>query len=244
MGTSHELGQNFARAFDMTYLDASGTEQLCWTTSWGVSTRMIGGLIMAHGDDNGLRLPPAVAPVQAVVLLVRDEEGAGDRAAALVAELRGAGVRADLDDRVDTGFGRRAVGWELTGAPVRLEVGPRDLAAGAVTLVRRDTGTKESVPVEGAARAVADALEAAQRDLLASARAAREAGTTDVADAAEAVEAARTGFARLPWSALGPEGEARLAAEGVTVRCLRRPDGSVPEADDEPDVVAVVARAY
>ena len=244
MGTSHELGQNFARAFDMTYLDASGTEQLCWTTSWGVSTRMIGGLIMAHGDDNGLRLPPAVAPVQAVVLLVRDEEGAGERAAALTDELKAAGVRAQLDDRVDTGFGRRAVDWELKGAPVRLEVGPRDLASGTVTLARRDTGTKEPVPVDGAARAVTDALEAAQRDLLETARAGREARTADVDDAGAALEAAKDGFARVPWSALGPEGEARLAADGVTVRCLRREDGSVPDADDEPGLVAVVARAY
>jgi prolyl-tRNA synthetase len=244
MGTSHELGQNFARAFDITYHDASGAEQLCWTTSWGVSTRMIGGLIMAHGDDNGLRLPPAVAPVQAVVLLVRDEEGAGDRAAALTDELKAAGVRAQLDDRVDIGFGRRAVDWELKGAPVRLEVGPRDLAAGTVTLARRDTGTKEPVPVEGAAKAVVDALEAAQRELLEAARTDREARTADAKDAGEALEAAKDGFARVPWSALGPEGEARLAADGVTVRCLRREDGSVPDADDEPGLVAVVARAY
>jgi prolyl-tRNA synthetase len=244
MGTSHELGQNFARAFDITYLDASGAEQLAWTTSWGVSTRMIGGLIMAHGDDAGLRLPPEVAPVQAVVLLVRDEEGAGDRAAALTEELKATGVRAQLDDRVETGFGRRAVDWELKGAPVRLEVGPRDLAGGTVTLVRRDTGTKESVPVEGAARAVGGALAATQRDLLDGARAVREERTVDAKDAGEALEAARGGFARVPWGALGPEGEARLAADGVTVRCLRRPDGSVPDADDEPDLVAVVARAY
>src|SRR5829696_3280250 len=200
MGTSHELGQNFARAFDITYLDASGTEQHCWTTSWGVSTRMIGGLIMAHGDDGGLRLPPEVAPVQAVVLLVRDEEGAGERAAALTEELKAAGVRAQLDARVDTGFGRRAVDWELKGAPVRLEVGPRDLAAGTVTLVRRDTGTKEPVPVDGAARAVPDALEAAQRDLLEGARKEREARTADARDAGEALEAAPDGFVRVPWS--------------------------------------------
>ena len=244
MGTSHELGQNFARAFDITYNDAAGTEQLCWTTSWGVSTRMIGGLIMAHGDDNGLRLPPAVAPVQAVVLLVRDEEGAGDRAVGLTEELKAAGVRAELDARVDTGFGRRAVDWELKGAPVRLEVGPRDLAGGTVTLARRDTGTKEPVPADGAAKAVADALDAAQRDLFEAARAAREARTADATDAGEALEAAKDGFARVPWVAVGPEGEARLAADGVTVRCLRREDGSVPDADDEPGLVAVVARAY
>ncbi len=133
MGTSHDLGQNFARVFDISYLDDQGATQLCWTTSWGVSTRMVGGLIMAHGDDLGLLVPPRLAPIQAVVLLVRDEDGAGDRAAALVAELRDLGVRVRLDDAVDTGFGRRATAWELKGVPVRIEIGPRDLAQGEVT---------------------------------------------------------------------------------------------------------------
>ncbi|MBA3303270.1 MAG: proline--tRNA ligase, partial [Acidimicrobiia bacterium] len=123
MGTSHELGQNFARAFAMSYLDDTGAEQLAWTTSWGVSTRMVGGLIMAHGDDAGLRLPPALAPVQAVVVLVRDEEGSGARAARIVAELADRGGRVRLDDRVDTSFGRRSVDWELKGVPLRIEVG-------------------------------------------------------------------------------------------------------------------------
>src|ERR671929_531504 len=109
MGTSHELGQNFAKAFDITFQSSSGASEHAWQTSWGVSTRLVGALIMGHGDDAGLRLPPSLAPVQAVVVLVRDEEGAGDRAASLAAELRGAGVRVELDDRVETGFGRRAV---------------------------------------------------------------------------------------------------------------------------------------
>src|SRR5206468_2624158 len=146
MGTSHVLGQNFARVFGITYLTESGDQEFAWQTSWGVSTRLVGALIMAHGDDGGLRVPPALAPVQAVVVLVRDEEGAGQRAAALAAELGDAGIRVELDDRVDTGFGRRAVEWELKGVPVRLEVGPRDLASGTATLVRRDVaGGKETV---------------------------------------------------------------------------------------------------
>src|SRR5690606_4241883 len=129
MGTSHELGQNFARAFDIGYLDEHGERQLCWTTSWGVSTRMMGGLIMAHGDDAGLRVPRRLAATQVVVLVGRDEHGSvSDAARRLVGELAAAGVRTRLDDQVATAFGRRATDWELKGVPVRIELGPRDLA--------------------------------------------------------------------------------------------------------------------
>ncbi len=159
MGTSHELGQNFAKAFDITFQSSAGASEYAWQTSWGVSTRLIGALIMGHGDDAGLRVPPALAPIQAVVVLVRDEEGAGERAATLAAELAGSGVRVRFDDRVETGFGRRAVEWELKGVPVRIEVGPRDLAAGTVTLVRRDVaGEKATVPLEGLGHRVRDLL--------------------------------------------------------------------------------------
>jgi prolyl-tRNA synthetase len=244
MGTSHELGQNFARAFDIRYLAASGTEELAWTTSWGVSTRMVGGLIMAHGDDRGLRLPPLLAPVQAVVLAIRDEGGVVERAGQLADELAAAGVRVELDARTETSLGRRATDWELKGVPVRLELGPRDLAEGAVTLVRRVSGTKEVVPLDGVAAAVAAALDEQQAELLGEARTRRQEGTADVSSLDEAVEAAATGWARLPWALVGDEGEERLAADGVTVRCLVRPDGSVPDEGDEADLLALVARAY
>jgi prolyl-tRNA synthetase len=124
MGTSHELGQNFAKVFDITYLDADGATQYCWTTSWGSTTRMIGGLIMVHGDDAGIVVPPRLAPIQAVVLLVKDDGGAGERAAALAAEVADAGVRVRLDDKVATSFGRRATDWELKGVPVRSRSAP------------------------------------------------------------------------------------------------------------------------
>ena len=244
MGTSHELGQNFARAFAMSYLDDAGAEQLAWTTSWGVSTRMVGGLIMAHGDDAGLRLPPALAPVQAVVVLVRDEEGSGARAAGLVAELVDGGVRAKLDDRVETSFGRRSVDWELKGVPVRIEVGPRDLATGTVTLVRRDDGTKQPVPVEEAVARARAALDGSHQALWQEALDRRGRATAEVATVAEAVEATTSGFATMAWSSVGPEGEAELAAAGVSVRCLCRADGSAPDAEDEHGVIATLARAY
>ena len=124
MGTSHELGQNFARVFEIQFLDADGTQQTAWTTSWGTSTRMVGGLIMAHGDDNGLRIPPRLAHVQVVVLAVRDDEAVIARCPALTDELVAAGVHAQLDVRTDLSFGRRATDWELKGVPVRLELGP------------------------------------------------------------------------------------------------------------------------
>jgi prolyl-tRNA synthetase len=244
MGTSHELGQNFARAFDIDYLDESGTQQLAWTTSWGVSTRMVGGLIMGHGDDAGLRLPPQLAPIQAVVVAVRDEDGVVERARALATELSAEGVRVELDVRTDTSLGRRVTDWELKGVPVRLELGPRDLADGAVTIVRRVSRTKAAVPLEGAAKAVTAALDEQQGELLREATAQREQNTVDVTSLVDAAEAASTGWARLPWADVGAEGEATLAEQSVTVRCLVRADGTVPDDEDEPGVVAVVARSY
>ncbi len=244
MGTSHELGQNFARVFEIDYLSESGEQELCWTTSWGVSTRMMGGLVMGHGDDRGLVVPPRLAPTQVVVLLIRDEAGAGERAHLVAEALGAAGVRVRLDDRVGTSFGRRVTDWELKGVPVRIELGPRDLAAEQATVVRRDTGDKEQVPLSGLRVHVEQLLGRVQADLLATRTERRDARTVEVGSLDEAAEAARTGFARLPWALVGTDGEARLATEGVTVRCVQRPDGSVPDADDEPDLVCLVARSY
>ncbi|HEY6740202.1 MAG TPA: proline--tRNA ligase, partial [Actinopolymorphaceae bacterium] len=210
MGTSHELGQNFARAFDITFLDANGAQQFAWTTSWGVSTRMMGGLIMAHGDDNGLRVPPRLAATQAVIMVVKDGTGVGEAAAKLADDLRGAGVRVEVDDRVDTGFGRRAVDWELKGVPVRIEVGPRDLAEGAVTLVRRIPGSKTPTPLTSVAETVRQALIEDQAALFEEAERRRDAHTADVERLEDAIEAAATGWARIPWSVLGEAGEERL----------------------------------
>src|SRR3954449_2773694 len=129
MGTSHELGQRFSGAFNIGYSTADGTTELCWTTSWGASTRMLGGLIMCHGDDFGLVLPPALAPVQAVVVVVKDADGAVTGAASTLAEaIQAGGVRVELDDNVAQAFGWRATDWDLKGVPIRVELGPRDLA--------------------------------------------------------------------------------------------------------------------
>ena len=238
MGTSHHLGQNFAKAFEITFSDEKGETQHAWTTSWGVSTRVVGGLVMAHGDDRGLRLPPRVAPIQAVVLAVKDE--AIDAARTIVAQLQAAGVRARVDDRTNLGFGRRAVDWELKGVPVRLEVGPRDLEAGQAMLVRRDAEGKQALPLDGIAGAVATLLEQIQADMLSAARERRDAATTDVSGPDE-IDG--PGFFRVPWDDLGIDGERRLAERGYTVRCLQTPDGGVPEPDST-GLIAYCAKAY
>lgn len=244
MGTSHELGQNFARAFGIGYLGASGRRELAWTTSWGITTRLIGGVIMAHGDDLGLRMPPRVAPVQAHVLVVKEGGGVVETARKLTDGLRDAGVRATLDERVNVPFGRRAIDAELKGYPVRIEVGPRDIVEGRVVVVRRVTGERGPVPVDSVVSLVTAALTADQQTLYDGALAEQKRRTTEVTSVAEAIEAVGTGWARLPWSVVGAGGEAELNVHGVTVRCLLHADGSVPDSEDAPDLVAVVGRAY
>jgi prolyl-tRNA synthetase len=244
MGTSHELGQNFAKAFEIDYLSAQGKQEYCWTTSWGSSTRMVGGLIMCHGDDNGLRVPPRLAPIQVQVSVVKDGDAVMDTAAGLRDDLKTAGVRVGYDDRVDVPFGRRAVNAELRGYPIRLEVGPRDLAAGNVVVVRRFDGSKTPTPLDGAVDAVRAALEADQQALLDEAARRTEERTTDVKTLADAIEAAADGFARVPWTKVGPDGEAKANDAGVSVRCLTRADGGVPDGEDENGLIAYLARSY
>lgn len=242
MGTSHELGQNFARAFDISYATSAGSREFAWTTSWGVSTRTVGGLIMCHGDDSGLRLPPRIAPIQVRLMAIKDETIAS--AERLAAELTATGLRADVDRRTDLPYGRRAVGTELAGIPVRVDVGPRELAEGLVTVVRRLIDQRSRVGIGAVVGAVTDALNADQRALYDEALARREAATEDVATVEDAIAAARAGWARMRWADLGEDGEARLAAAGVTVRVLTRPDGDVPSENDAPDLTAWLARSY
>ncbi|MCB5182377.1 proline--tRNA ligase [Streptomyces antimicrobicus] len=244
MGTSHELGTNFAKAFNTSYLSKEGQQELVWQTSWGVSTRMVGGLIMSHGDDNGLRVPPRLAHVQVVVMAIKGDEAVA-KVRELGAQLKAAGIRVQVDDRVDTPFGRRAVDWELKGVPVRIEIGPRDLENGTAMLARRIPGGKEPVQIEALADLLPKVLDEDQAQLLRESRERREARTSDVSTVEAAAEAALAGgWARIPWDVLGPEGEAKLAEQAVTVRCLVAEDGSVPDADDAPGNLAIVARSY
>jgi prolyl-tRNA synthetase len=206
---------------------------------------MVGGLIMCHGDDRGLVVPPRLASIQVVVVLVKDGPEVRAAAGDLMTGLQAGGVRAELDDAVETSFGRRVVDWELKGVPVRLEIGPRDVEAGTVSLVRRDTGSRQPVPLASAVVSAADMLDTIQVDMLTAATARRDENLHDVDTIEDAVGAAAEGFGRMSWSALrADDGETRLRTQGITVRCLQRPDGSLPFDEDEPDLVAIVSRAY
>ena len=245
MGTSHELGQRFSRAFNIGYSSAEGRTELCWTTSWGASTRMLGGLIMCHGDDFGLVVPPALAPVQAVVMVVKDTDGAVARVAStLVDELNSRGLRVRLDDDVDESFGWRATEWDLQGVPIRVEIGPRDLAERAAVLYRRDTRDEERVGMGDVVDEVRRLTGRIQMDMLEVATSRRDAFISDCTTLGQAREVAQTGVARVPWESVGPSGEEDLATSGLTVRCLQTSDGTLPDTDDDADAVAYVARAY
>ncbi len=243
MGTTHELGQNFSRAFNIVFQTEAGGSGLCYTTSWGASTRLVGGLVMMHGDENGLVVPPRLAPIQAVVLSVRDDATLLEAAARLRDGLAGEGVRVELD-RGRASFGRRVTDWEIKGVPVRVEVGPRDLEAGQATLVRRDTGEKEAVALGAVPTRVGALLEEVQRALYERARRFRDERTVEVGSVDEAAAAAQEGFARLGWALVDGEGEARLREAAITVRCLQRADGSVPESPDEEGLVCIVGKSY
>ena len=243
MATSHELGQNFAKAFEIRYLGDDGHEHHCFTTSWGASTRLVGGLIMGHGDDDGLVVPPRLAPIQAVLLCVRDEPELAEVASSIATELASAGVRAEVDHRGGS-FGRRITDWELKGVPVRVEVGPRDLADGNVTVARRDSSAKQTVALSHCSQLVAELLDDVQHAMLVGSELRLKERTAEVATVADAVEAGQSGFARLPWAAVGEDGERELNAHSLSVRCIQRSDGNLPEREDEKDLVCIVAKAY
>jgi prolyl-tRNA synthetase len=245
MATSHELGQRFSRAFNIGYSSAEGATELCWTTSWGASTRMLGGLIMCHGDDFGLVVPPALAPVQVVVVVVKDTDGAVTQTAvALAEELRARDVRVSIDDNVAQAFGWRATEWDLQGVPIRVELGPRDLAENAALLYRRDTRDKNKVAIDNVVDEVQRLTGRIQADMFEAATVRRDAAVSDCTTLDDARDAAQTGVARLPWESVGTSGESELATSGLTVRCLQLSDGSLPQTDDDAGALAYVARAY
>ena len=225
-GTSHFLGQNFGKAYDVTFVNADGAPEHAWGTSWGFSARMVGGTIMAHGDDAGLRLPPAVAPIQVVIVPIyrSDEERASVMSVAdgLRADLAARGIRVRLDDRDQHRPGFKFAEWELKGVPVRIELGPRDVAAGRVVMASRLGGDKEEVAISNVAAGMDDRLKALQQALFADALAYREANTHQITsfDAFASGVEEQGGFWVGPWCGDG-SCEAEIATRTkATIRFL------------------------
>jgi len=250
-GTSHNLGQNFARAFHTQYLDTNNTLQHVWQTSWGLSTRFIGAIILTHGDDSGLRLPPRLAPIQVVIVPIYRDDAGKAAVMAAVGELRaalGTSVRLHVDDR-DERPGFKFTEWEIKGVPLRIEIGPRDVEQGVVTVARRDDGSKTTVPRADLPGRIGALLDAVQDGLYAQASAFVADNTHAADDEASFTAAlARGGFVRVLWAG-GSEDEAAIQeAHGATIRCLpfEQPDapGKCFYTGKETSTVALFARAY
>jgi prolyl-tRNA synthetase len=226
MGTSHYFGQNFARAYDISFSNKDNEKELCYSTSWGISTRLVGALVMAHGDDSGLVVPPRVAPIQVVIVpIFRDEEGRAKVDAFIgswAPELKAAGVRHRVDWR-DERPGDKYAHWELKGVPLRLNVGARDADAGQVEMVDRLSRQRVSVPVSGIAQRLKDELDAFQKKLFDRAHEFRKENTYELSTLDEVAShfKERGGFVWVPWSG-DAECEERVKAEagGVTIRTL------------------------
>jgi len=222
-GTSHNLGQNFAKAFNVKFLDADGQEKYAWQTSWGVSTRLIGGLIMAHSDDRGLVLPPRLAPYQVVIVPIgveADREAVLAKAEEISELLIAQGVRVKIDARDNMRPGAKFFEWEKKGVPLRLEVGPKDLAANQVVVVRRDTSEKQTATEEGIVDSIIDLLDQIQRNMYERALEFRKEHTLSVADYDSFKEKLEGNFILAPWCG-SADCEARVKEETkATIRCI------------------------
>ncbi len=234
-GTSHFLGQNFAKAFDIKFLDENNTLQYCWTTSWGLSTRFIGAIIMTHGDDQGLIFPPRLAPIQVVIVpIFKSDPSAGsgqspstaavkETVRRIEAELKAAGIRVKVDNRTEVTPGFKFNDWEMRGVPLRMEVGPKDVEKNTVALARRDKPGKEGksfVPQAGLAAAVTDLLADIQKSLLARATAFRDSHIFDPKDYEELKEVVQNGWALSYWCE-SAECEAKVKEDTkATTRCI------------------------
>ena len=254
-GTSHNLGQNFAKAFEIRYLDKNGGLQHCWTTSWGLSTRFVGAIIMVHGDDQGLIMPPRLAPVQLVVVPIfkTDEERAIvlEGARRLRKELVDAGIRLKLDEREGISPGFKFNDWEMRGVPLRLELGPKDVAKGSVVLARRDRPGREGksfVAQQVIVPAVRETLEEIQKSLYDRAVGFRRANTEEPAAYEEFKEAVEKGFAFAWWCRSSACEEKIKEETKATMRCipLEQPGGSGKciYCGNAAKAKAIFARAY
>jgi prolyl-tRNA synthetase len=228
-GTSHNLGQNFAKAFEIQYLDKNNQLQYCWTTSWGMSTRMIGAIIMTHGDDQGLILPPRLAPIQVIVVPIWKSGNHDEKAKVLegverIKRALGERVRLEIDAREEHSPGWRFNEWELRGVPLRIEIGPKDIAKDQVVLARRDTGEKFAIPQEQLAERVSLLLDEIQKNLFERAKRFRDENTFDLDDYEKFKEfmegEGSRGFVRAYWCG-ERECESQIKAETkASTRCI------------------------
>ena len=221
--TSHNLGENFAKVFDVSFLDEKGERQYASQTSWGLSTRTIGGLIMSHSDDKGLVLPPYIAPIQTVITIIghgADAEQVIDRARIIMRKLSDAGICCELDKR-ELRPGEKFYEWEKKGVPVRIELGPKDIKNNSAVLVRRDTGEKQTVPIASLPETVSTLLSTIQENLLARSKE-RLAMRTKIVDSWEDFVLAidDNNFVLAHWCG-GAEIEKQIKEEtGATIRCI------------------------
>ena len=224
-GTSHFLGQNFAKSFDVQFTGKDGKQDYVWATSWGVSTRLMGALIMAHGDDNGLVLPPALAPIQVVMVPIyktaEEHEAILDKMYEIKKELEADGRSVKIDDRDTLRPGFKFAEWELKGVPVRIAIGPRDLQNGTVELARRDTLTKESAPVEGLAATIEKLLDDIQANIYKKAFDFREANVRKCDDWEEfKTEIQKGGFLLCHWDGTAETEQTIKDETKATIRCI------------------------
>ena len=225
-GTSHFLGQNFAKAFDVTYTTREGKQEYVWATSWGVSTRLMGALIMAHSDNNGLVLPPKLAPIQvAMVPIYKGAEQLAtmtEKMEAIAADLRARGISVKVDTRDNVRSGFKFAEYELKGVPVRLALGPRDLENGTIELARRDTLTKETVPQQGLADRIVDLLDQIQKNIYRKAHDFRSSMITRVDTWDEFIDTLNNkgGFISAHWDGTVETEVAIKDATKATIRCI------------------------
>lgn len=199
MGTSHNMADNFAKGYDIQYLSKEGKLEYCYTTSWGTSTRMIGGIIMVHGDDRGLVLPPRVAPIQAVILPIASHKpGVVEKAQELYNTLKAAGIRVKVDNS-DQSPGWKFNQWEMKGVPMRIEIGPKDIEKSQVVIVRRDDLEKRFVPLLGIENEVKRLLDEVHDGLFSKALAMRESKTVTANTFDELYSGVQTGFVKALW---------------------------------------------
>ena len=222
-GTSHNLGQHFSKVFDITFQSREGREEYCWQTSWGVSTRLIGSIVMVHGDQRGLVLPPKIAPIEVVILpIAAHKPGVTDMCLKVRDELKATGIRVYLDDRDTVSAGWKFNEWELKGVPMRLEIGPRDIDNGVATALRRDTLEKFTLPLEGIAGASRAKLDEIQRALYEKAARYRDVHTFDAVDFDELVKGLDIckGYVRAMWCGERACEDAVKERTGATARCM------------------------